>query len=52
MATTRPATKAGTWYKREYHLLLDELKRYLAAVPESLNGVSLPIPGARVIIAP
>ncbi|KAL6919761.1 hypothetical protein ACHAP8_008439 [Fusarium lateritium] len=52
MATTRPATKAGTWYKGEHQKLLDELKEYLAAVPESLNGASLPIPGARVIIAP
>ncbi|KAJ4271365.1 hypothetical protein NW762_000067 [Fusarium torreyae] len=52
MATTRPAAKAGSWYKDESQLLLRELQNYLAAVPESLDGASLPIPGARVIIAP
>jgi len=52
MATTRPATKAGTWYKRQENLLLDELKKYLAAVPESVDGAPVPISGARVIIAP
>jgi predicted class III extradiol MEMO1 family dioxygenase len=52
MTTTRPASKAGTWYKRNGQQLLLELQNYLAAVPESLDGVSLPIPGARVVIAP
>ncbi|KAF4449122.1 hypothetical protein F53441_7518 [Fusarium austroafricanum] len=52
MMTTRPASKAGTWYKLEGKELLAELQSYLAAVPGSLDGASLPIPGARVIIAP
>ncbi|KAF4343701.1 hypothetical protein FBEOM_2374 [Fusarium beomiforme] len=52
MATTRPAAKAGWWYNGETKVLLPELQSYLAAVPESLDGVPLPIPGARVIIAP
>ncbi|KAF5021389.1 hypothetical protein F66182_6578 [Fusarium sp. NRRL 66182] len=53
MTTIRPATKAGTgWYEARQALLLKELQSYLAAVPESLNEVALPIPGARVIIAP
>ncbi|KAM0342681.1 hypothetical protein ACHAPU_009291 [Fusarium lateritium] len=52
MATTRPAAKAGTWYKKDKQQLLLELQSYLLAVPESLDGVPLPIPGARVIIAP
>ncbi|KAF9770543.1 hypothetical protein IL306_011894 [Fusarium sp. DS 682] len=52
MTTTRPAAKAGSWYKKETEILLPELQSYLAEVPESLDGAPLPIPGARVIIAP
>ncbi|KAF4441312.1 hypothetical protein FACUT_2814 [Fusarium acutatum] len=52
MTTTRPALKAGSWYKKDAEPLRRELQNYLAAVPESLDGVALPIPGARVIIAP
>ncbi|CAG1970160.1 unnamed protein product [Fusarium graminearum] len=52
MATTRPAKKAGSWYEKEAKVLKSELERYLAAVPESIDGVPVPIPGARVVIAP
>ncbi|KAF5719053.1 hypothetical protein FMUND_4842 [Fusarium mundagurra] len=52
MTTIRPADKAGSWYEKEPEDLRPELQSYLTAVPESLDGVSLPIPGARVIIAP
>lgn len=52
MSTTRPAEKAGSWYKDKPARLRDELQSYFTAVPESLDGVVLPIPGARVIIAP
>ncbi|KAF5629271.1 hypothetical protein F52700_7589 [Fusarium sp. NRRL 52700] len=52
MTTIRPAEKAGSWYKKDPANLRLELQNYLAAVPESLDGVALPIPGARVIIAP
>jgi predicted class III extradiol MEMO1 family dioxygenase len=52
MTTIRPADKAGSWYEKKPKDLRPELQSYLTAVPESLDGVSLPIPGARVIIAP
>ncbi|KAF5702132.1 hypothetical protein FGLOB1_9763 [Fusarium globosum] len=52
MSTTRPAEKAGSWYKDKPARLRDELQSYFTAVPESLDGAVLPIPGARVIIAP
>ncbi|KAH7269556.1 MEMO1 family [Fusarium redolens] len=52
MTTIRPAEKAGEWYDKDPAKLRLELQSYLTAVPESLDGVSLPIPGARVVIAP
>lgn len=52
MVATRPAAKAGSWYKSNAKTLQAELLNNLAAVPESLDGASLPIPGARIIIAP
>ncbi|KAG7422309.1 MEMO1 family [Fusarium sp. MPI-SDFR-AT-0072] len=52
MATIRPAGKAGEWYDKDPKVLRSKLQGFLAAVPESLDGVSLPIPEARVIIAP
>jgi MEMO1 family protein len=50
--TTRPAEKAGYWYKSEASVLKNELQGYLAAVPDTVDGAPLPIAGARVIIAP
>ncbi|KAG9228184.1 MEMO1 family [Amylocarpus encephaloides] len=50
--TTRAASHAGSWYKRSPSVLALELEEYLAAVPSSINQQELPIPSARVIIAP
>ncbi|KAM6537341.1 hypothetical protein FALCPG4_003267 [Fusarium falciforme] len=52
MAITRPAKKAGTWYLKDADALRGELEGYLAAVPESIDGAHVPIPGARIVIAP
>lgn len=49
---TRPASKAGSWYTGKPKDLEEELDEYLAEVPETVDGSSLPIPGARIIIAP
>ncbi|KAH0529989.1 hypothetical protein TsFJ059_004674 [Trichoderma semiorbis] len=49
---TRPASKAGSWYKKTPADLVKDLDKYLAKVPETVDGSSLPIPGARIIIAP
>lgn len=49
---TRPADKAGTWYDDDAKKLEAQLKGFLAAVPESVDGVSLPVTGARIVIAP
>ncbi|KAF4970514.1 hypothetical protein FSARC_2482 [Fusarium sarcochroum] len=49
---TRPAEKAGHWYKSRPAVLKNELKNYLAAVPDSIDGVPVPVAGARVVIAP
>jgi len=49
---TRPPAKAGSWYVGQPDELEEELDEYLDSVPEQLDGSSLPIPGARVIIAP
>jgi AmmeMemoRadiSam system protein B len=48
----RPATKAGSWYLDDPEDLRIDLNKNLAKVPETIDGSSLPIPGARVIIAP
>ncbi|KAM0231137.1 hypothetical protein ACHAPO_008753 [Fusarium lateritium] len=50
--TTRPAQKAGTWYEDDPAVLKEQLESYLAAVPESVDGVPLPVNGARIVIAP
>ncbi|KAM0546990.1 hypothetical protein ACHAPJ_010533 [Fusarium lateritium] len=49
---TRPAQKAGTWYEEDPRVLRQQLEGYLAAVPGSIDGVSVPISGARIVIAP
>lgn len=49
---TRPAGKAGSWYTGKAKDLEDQLSEFVARVPETINESSLPIPGARVIIAP
>ena len=52
LAGTREASHADSWYEKDATALSDELDDYLARVPSSLDGSELPIPGARVIIAP
>lgn len=50
---SREATHANSWYSGSTRTLTRELDAWLAQVPESLDKVgSLPVPGARVIIAP
>ncbi|PNY28063.1 Protein MEMO1 [Tolypocladium capitatum] len=49
---TRPAGKAGSWYPGKLADLEGQLNEYLALVPETINDSPLPVPGARVIIAP
>ena len=48
----RPASHADSWYKGDPTMLSDELEENLDEVPKSLHDSDLPIPGARVIIAP
>jgi hypothetical protein len=50
--SVRPAGKAGTWYIGKPAKLGHQLGGWLADVPDTVDGSSLPIPGARVIIAP
>jgi len=49
---TRPAAKAGSWYEDDPETLKKQLRGFLAAVPSSIDGATLPVPGARIIIAP
>jgi len=49
---TREASHAGSWYEGDAGELSSELDEFLGRVPAALDGNSLPIQGARVIIAP
>jgi len=49
---TREASHAGSWYEDDPSELSRQLDEFLGRVPETLDESSLPIPGARVIIAP
>ena len=49
---TRAASHAGSWYTANPSELSKELEMYLSQVPQTIDGHSLPIAGARVIIAP
>ncbi|KAJ5676244.1 UPF0103/Mediator of ErbB2-driven cell motility (Memo-related) [Penicillium macrosclerotiorum] len=50
---SRKAFHAGSWYSDSSRTLTRQLDGWLAQVPGSLDKVgSLPVPGARVIIAP
>ncbi|KAK3690309.1 MEMO1 family [Podospora appendiculata] len=49
---TRQASHAGSWYEASPTWLSSDLDKWLAQVPDRLDGDSLPVPGARVIIAP
>lgn len=48
--STRPATKAGSWYVGDPEVLEGQLDDYLSKVPNANN--EYPVPGARIIIAP
>jgi hypothetical protein len=51
--TVRQASHAGSWYSDDEVTLTRQLDRWLAQVPDEVEGLGkLPIPGARVIIAP
>ncbi|KAG6000578.1 hypothetical protein E4U21_005334 [Claviceps maximensis] len=50
--TTRQAGKAGSWYVASPDELSVELQHYLSEVPNTIDGSSLPIMGARIVIAP
>lgn len=51
--TTRSASHAGSWYSDSKRILSIQLDQWLDEVPSSIEGIGqLPIPGARIIIAP
>lgn len=51
--SSREAFHAGSWYSDSTSTLTRQLDEWLARVPDSLDPVgSLPVSGARVIIAP
>ncbi|KAK3346208.1 MEMO1 family [Lasiosphaeria hispida] len=49
---TREASHAGSWYEEDPIQLSSQLDEFLERVPNTLGESSVPIPGARVIIAP
>jgi predicted class III extradiol MEMO1 family dioxygenase len=49
---TREASHAGSWYEGDAEELSSQLDEFLNRVPTTLDGSNLPVPGARVIIAP
>ncbi|KAI9369141.1 MEMO1 family [Aspergillus egyptiacus] len=50
---SREATHSGSWYSDDRRTLTRQLDQWLAQVPDTIDGLgSLPVPGARVIIAP
>ncbi|OAX79875.1 hypothetical protein ACJ72_05807, partial [Emergomyces africanus] len=50
---SREATHAGSWYSDHEPTLSNQLDKWLAQVPDQLPGIGhLPVPGARIIIAP
>ncbi|OTB05684.1 hypothetical protein M426DRAFT_319673 [Hypoxylon sp. CI-4A] len=49
---TREAEHANSWYDGDTDRLNQELDNYFSRVTDPLNGSNLPIPGARVVIAP
>jgi len=50
--TTRAPSHAGSWYTANQTILSSDLDKWLAKVAEDSEEEVLPIPGARVIIAP
>jgi hypothetical protein len=50
--TTRAASHAGSWYNASPSILSSDLDKWLAKAAKDSKEMDLPIPGARVIIAP
>jgi hypothetical protein len=57
--STRPASKASPvhrpnsgWYPGDPEVLGERIDDYLSRVPDAIEGRSVPIPGARIVIAP
>ncbi|PQE08980.1 putative tag-253 protein [Rutstroemia sp. NJR-2017a WRK4] len=50
--STREASHAGSWYTSRSSTLSAELDDWLDQVPPAIDGKELPVPGARIIIAP
>ena len=48
----REASHAGSWYVGDPARLSAQLDEYLDKVPSAIDGVDVPVSGARVIIAP
>ncbi|KAI2783756.1 UPF0103-domain-containing protein [Daldinia loculata] len=49
---TREASHADSWYDGDPDSLSSQLDNFLSDVPSSIDDNSLPIPGAKVVIAP
>ncbi|KAL1957630.1 hypothetical protein VTO42DRAFT_5741 [Malbranchea cinnamomea] len=50
---SREASHAGSWYSDDESVLSRQLDHWLDQVPDEIEGIGkLPVPGARVIIAP
>ena len=50
---SRAASHSGSWYSDDPRGLTRQLDQWLSQVPESIEGLgSLPVPGARIVIAP
>lgn len=49
---TREASHADSWYEGDPAVLSSQLDGFLGKVPAAVDGNTLPVPGARVIIAP
>ena len=50
---SRDASHAGSWYSDSARTLTRQLDQWLAQVPDEIDGIGqLPVPGARIIIAP
>ena len=49
---TREADHAGSWYSDSPGTLSRQLDQWLDNVPDTINDTTLPVPSAKVIIAP
>lgn len=50
--SVRPAAKAGSWYDDNAVKLETQLMNYMDEVPETIDGVPVPVSGAKIVIAP